>query len=282
MMNRQIRAIHKHIINELAPKFETHTASTLSYLILEALYGLSRTKIIAFGDDTIESTPGKENEIIANLLNDLPIEYILGKREFYGREFTVNENTLIPRPETEELVRLIIAENKTSNPKIIDLGSGSGAICVSLSLEIEGSEVYGLDVSTKALEVAKTNSNKLGAGVKFIECDLLKCEKLETGFDIIVSNPPYVTNSEKKEMKDNVLNYEPHLALFVEDNDPLIFYNKIATLALDALKEGGKLYFEINEYFKLEMIDLLTTKGYKDVRIINDLFEKPRIAVAKR
>lgn len=281
-MNRQIKDIHSEIIAKLSSKFERQTATTLSYLILEALYDLSRTKIIAFGDETIESDPEKEENIISKLLNDMPIEYILGVREFYGREFNVNENVLIPRPETEELVRLIITENSVKNPSILDIGSGSGAICVSLALEIEGSVVYGLDVSRDALNVAIGNSKKFEAGVNFIECDILKCEKLEKQYDIIVSNPPYVTNAEKVEMKENVLNFEPHLALFVEDNDPLIFYKKIATLAFDSLTQGGKLYFEINEYFKAEMFDLLITKGFKNVQIIDDMFGKPRIAVAQR
>lgn len=281
-MKRQIKDIHRQIVNSLTPKFEQHTAATLSYLVLEALYGLTRTKIIAFGDEIIDSEEDKELEIIGKLLNDMPIEYILGVREFYGREFKVNENVLIPRPETEELVRLIINENSVQNPKILDIGSGSGAICVSLSLEITDSEVYGLDVSREALEVAKENNHKLEAGVEFVECDILKCEKLENKYDIIVSNPPYVTNAEKVEIKNNVLNFEPHLALFVDDNDPLIFYNKIADLAFDALNVSGKLYFEINEYFSAEMVDLLTTKGYQNVHIVKDMFEKPRIVVAEK
>lgn len=281
-MNRQIKDIHTDFKKCLQPKFEKNTASTLSFLIIEFLYDLTRSKVIAFGDIIVEQKIEQEKEIVEKLFNNMPIEYVLGIKEFYGRDFVVNENVLIPRPETEELVRLIISETKIANPHILDIGSGSGAICVSLAAEINDAQVIGIDISCDALEVARVNAKNFNLdNIHFKECDILMCEDLEDKYDIIVSNPPYVTESEKREMKSNVLDYEPYIALFVKDSSPLIFYDKIATLALIALKEGGVLYFEINEYFSKDMCLMLEKKGFKDVRVVEDLFGKPRMTVAR-
>lgn len=281
-MNKQIKELHNDIITRLSVKFDQRTASTLSYLILESIYGFSRSKIIAFSDTLVKECDNEIDIILANLLKDMPIEYTLGYREFYGREFVVTKDVLIPRPETEELVRLIIEQNKGQKSKILDIGSGSGAICVTLAAEIEGSDVVGLDVSCEALKIARVNAEKFSVkNIAFYECDILKCDRLMGMYDIIVSNPPYVTSAQKNVMSANVLDYEPHLALFVDDSRPLVFYEKIADLAVISLNKGGTLYFEINECFKSEMITMLELKGFKDVYVVDDMFGKPRMAVAK-
>jgi release factor glutamine methyltransferase len=187
---------------------------------------------------------------------------------------------LIPRNETEELVHLIIKENKKEGMRILDIGTGSGCIPITLALEIKGSLVFGLDISEKALSVASQNATLLGAKVEFRKCDILNEEVPFKDLDIIVSNPPYVKISEKELMHDNVLKYEPHLALFVNDDDPLLFYRHIVHKAKKVLNSEGRLYFEINEALGTITSELLTGNGFKDVQIIKDINNRDRIVVA--
>lgn len=211
--------------------------------------------------------------------NENPIQQILGKADFYGLKFYVNEHVLIPRPETEELVDLIIKENKDFNPAILDIGTGSGCIPISLRKNIPNAMVSSIDVSEKALEVAKKNAEWNQVEINFILDDILNPSKeiAPNSFDIIVSNPPYIRISEKEEMSNNVLKYEPHLALFVYNDDPLLFYKKIADVALKGLKPQGKIYFEINENFGAECKQMLENKGFKNVVLVKDLSNKNRI-----
>jgi release factor glutamine methyltransferase len=216
----------------------------------------------------------------SQLLEKKPIQYILGEAPFYGREFKVNASVLIPRNETEELVHLIIKENKKLNLRILDIGTGSGCIPISLALEIPSSKTFALDISKEALEVAKDNAKKHEESIIFFQVDILNEDIPVKDLDIIVSNPPYVCESEKSLMHENVLNFEPHLALFVKDNDPLVFYKIIAKKAKSALKSSGKLYFEINEAFGEKVQYLLEEQGYREISIIQDLNNKDRIVKA--
>jgi release factor glutamine methyltransferase len=218
---------------------------------------------------------------VKDLLKNKPIQYIIGETEFCDLKFKVNENTLIPRPETSELVMKIVNRQQSTDNRlcsILDIGTGSGCIAISLAKMISGSKVFALDISEKALEVAKENAINNEADVTFIHDDILSLRnKIDTKFDIIVSNPPYVRELEKAEMRDNVLNWEPHNALFVSDNDPLIFYRKILEFAKTHLKENGEVWFEINEYLGKEMTDLCTEMGFSQVEVFNDFRGKERI-----
>ena len=209
-----------------------------------------------------------------------------------GLSFKVNENVLIPRPETEELVDWIVSEEKRiergkdiriegqKDLKILDIGTGSGCIAIALAKNIPNAQVYAIDVSLEALKVAKMNADKNEVSVTFLEKDILHTENLLDQFDIIVSNPPYVRNLEKHEIKNNVLEHEPHLALFVEDFDALIFYRKIALLATKNLKSGGQLFFEINQYLGMEMIELLTDLSFSNIELRKDIYGNDRMTRA--
>lgn len=222
------------------------------------------------------------DEILARLQKNEPIQYILGYTEFYGMTFCVTPAVLIPRPETAELVSLIIKENVDCSAKILDIGAGSGCIAISLAKNLPQAKVSSWDVSDEALKVARENNEKLGASVTFSKVDVLEYKPFGEKFDVIVSNPPYITNAEKADMENNVLDWEPSLALFVPDEDPLLFYRKIAELGLDMLTPGGKIYFEINQAFGKETADLLLSLGYCDAKIIKDLSGRDRIVKALR
>lgn len=223
----------------------------------------------------------KIDKIVERLQKFEPIQYILGETEFYGLPFVVNENVLIPRPETEELVELILKENKTDQPRILDIGTGSGCIAISLKKYFPKSIVEGWDISKGALEVASLNSKNNSANVLFTQVDILGEYPNQLTFDIIVSNPPYVLDSEKSEMHTNVLKYEPHTALFVADSNPLLFYNRIADMCTQLLTNGGKLYFEINRMKGQETIKMLEDKGFSAIKLIKDISGNDRIVKAE-
>ena len=223
---------------------------------------------------------------ITDVLNDLkkgnPVQYALGETDFMDLVFEVNSNVLIPRPETEELVHWIICNNKNKSPKILDIGTGSGCIAISLAKYLSNAKVSTLDVSEDALKVAKHNALINHVNVDFIYGDILELlEIVGTPFDIIVSNPPYVRELEKQVMNSNVIDFEPHLALFVSDNDPLIFYRTIAQKSRNWLKANGQIYFEINEAFGNEIKDMLTGIGFRDVEIRRDINGKDRMAFGR-
>lgn len=260
--------------------YEKQEAQSLIYWLFEHHLGLRRVDMAGFLD---------ENHLPQNFYSDLerlkmgePIQYILGKAPFYGHEFYVSPATLIPRNETEELVHLILKENKSAGLKVLDIGTGTGCIPISLALEMAGPEVYGLDVSPEALDIARKNAKFLRANVTFLQADILKEIPSVKDVDILVSNPPYIPEAEKAEMHRNVLDFEPALALFVSNEDPLIFYRVIAEKGLDILKMDGKLYFEINENFGNAVLNLLMKLGYRNPEIIKDLNGKDRIVKAIR
>ena len=217
---------------------------------------------------------------VKDLLKNKPIQYIIGETDFCDLKFKVNGNVLIPRPETSELVYKIVERQKTKDKRqlsILDIGTGSGCIAISLAKNIPDSKVYALDISEKALEVAKENAINNNVDVTFINDDILSLKNnIDTKFDIIVSNPPYVRELEKAEMRDNVLNWEPHNALFVSDNDPLIFYRNILEFAQTHLNENGEIWFEINEYLGKEMTVLCKEYDFSDVEIFKDFRGKER------
>ncbi|WP_394421115.1 peptide chain release factor N(5)-glutamine methyltransferase [Tenacibaculum mesophilum] len=222
------------------------------------------------------------NEALLRLKKEEPIQYILGKTEFYGFPFMVNENTLIPRPETEELVEWVIQEinKKQELLSILDIGTGTGCIPISLKKYVSKTSVSAIDISEEALKVAEKNAILNKVEVSFIHQDILKTKKLSNKFDIIISNPPYVRELEKNEIKKNVLENEPHLALFVENDNPLLFYKKIADLAKNNLTKTGLLFFEINQYLSKETVEMLKDKGFTKVELRKDLFGNNRMIKA--
>jgi len=277
----------KELFNLISERLKTvesnEEADSISYILLEELFQASRTDVLI--DNEISAYKNKAEELsqyIERLLKKEPIQHILGHTEFYGRKFLVNKNVLIPRPETEELVHLIITDNKSlKEGKIIDIGTGSGIIPITLKKELPENMALGIDVSTSALATAKRNAILNNAEIEFIEDDILlsKANYLANA-DIIISNPPYVTNSEKELMDAKVLEYDPELALFVEDENPLLFYKVIAEKAYERLKAGGKLYFEINEQFGNEVVELLVKYDYKNITLIKDMQGKNRFTSA--
>lgn len=264
---------------ELLPIYDEQEIDSFFYIILEKLHGLKRIDLALNPETAMDGVHLKQwKGIVSDLKTEKPIQYILGETEFCGLRFIVNESTLIPRPETEELVEWIVREG--GKGKILDIGTGSGCIAISLAANIPTAEVFALDVSEKALATAKRNAEHNKENVTFILKDILETEDLGNQFDIIVSNPPYVRNLEKAEIKPNVLQYEPHLALFVEDNDALLFYRKIAQLATKSLSPNGKLYFEINQYLGKETVDLLQNLGFTNVELRKDIYGNDRMIAA--
>lgn len=223
----------------------------------------------------------KAEEIIRRLTCHEPIQYITGEAEFYGLPFVVDTNVLIPRPETEELVELILNENTMKKPRILDIGTGSGAIAISLKKHLPESIVEAWDFSEQALDIARLNAEKNKTGVVFRKVNVLENFPTDNRFDIIASNPPYVLESEKAAMSAHVLDYEPHTALFVADNNPLLFYERIAGIAKSILNRGGLLYFEINQKMGNETVSLLQEKGFADVGLTKDISGNDRIVSAK-
>jgi len=265
--------------------YDKDEARAIAFQLLEHLYKLKRPEIL--NKKKIEETNESQNqlkEILLRINKQEPLQYILGSTEFYGLKILVNPNVLIPRPETEELVDLIIKENKMRQDlRIIDLCTGSGCIALAIKGNLKG-EVYALDVSEQALLTAGENAILNNFNLNFIKADLLSAEinQIPDSLDIIVSNPPYVAATEKSGIKPNVLEFEPHLALFVDDGDPCIFYRLIAEAGKTKLKKNGLLYFEINPLFASEVKLIMENCGYKNVRLITDMSNKQRFCVGAK
>ena len=219
-------------------------------------------------------------DLIHRLQRHEPLQYIVGNARFHGHKFKVTPAVLIPRPETEQLVDLIVDENKESDLRVLDMGTGSGCIAISLARALKFAQVDALDVSRDALAVARANAEALQVKVRFFESDMLAPQPAAT-YDIIVSNPPYICWSERESMERNVKDYEPGQALFVPDNDPLLFYKAIVPYARQSLERGGRLYLEINQRFGAEVKRLLDEHGFDEVRIIDDSYGKVRFAAAR-
>ena len=282
-----IKQYRDQFIQELTPIYGMDEADSFFYLILDAKHQLKRVDL-ALQPDLVFSITELEtwNLILDQLKKEIPVQYLLGTTHFYGLELEVNPNVLIPRPETEELVDWIIesqnSEVRTQKLKILDIGTGSGCIAISLAKNLPNSEVFALDVSEQALATAQRNAESNQVAIQFIHQSILETEDLGHQFDIIVSNPPYVRDLEKQEIKKNVLDNEPHLALFVADNDALLFYRKIAQLAKKNLSPTGQLYFEINQYLGQEMVALLKEMNFQNTELRKDVYGNDRITKSTR
>jgi release factor glutamine methyltransferase len=279
MLLKEYRAC---FIEKLTPLYDVMEAESFFNITLTALKGWKRVDV-ALNPEAELSTEEIEqwNAVLSQLEEQKPIQYIFSTTHFYGLDFEVNSSTLIPRPETEELVEWIIHENKRGGvTKILDIGTGSGCIAVSLAKNLPDAQVFAIDVSEEALKVSQRNAVANAVHVTFIQQDILTAETLPKQFDVIVSNPPYVRNLEKAEIKQNVLDYEPHLALFVDDNDALIFYRKIALLAKANLPKNGRLYFEINQYLGTETVQMLEDYGFTNVALKKDMYGNDRMVSA--
>ena len=277
-----------HFFDSLKNVQDEQEIESFFFILTEYLHNLKRVDValnpnFELSDEEVE----KWNTILVELQQEKPIQYITGEAWFYGLRFEVNENTLIPRPETEELVEFILKETSNfqlpaSSLNILDIGTGTGCIPISLKANLPQANFSAIDVSEQALEVAKRNAASNKAEINFIQANILEVLDLNQNFDIIVSNPPYVRNLEKQEIKKNVLDYEPHLALFVEDTDALLFYRKIAQLALKNLSPNGLLFFEINQYLGKETVELLENLGFKNIELKKDIYGNDRMVKSTR
>jgi|TARA_R100000479_G_scaffold69849_1_gene33488 release factor glutamine methyltransferase len=277
----------KHNFTEtLSEVYPSEEIQSFFSILSEKYLNLARVQITLEADKKIDSTTLKKFEkALERLKKQEPIQYIVGDTEFYGLTFNVNKNTLIPRPETEELVEWIIEDSvseKRSNYSILDIGTGSGCIAISLVKNLPTASVSALDYSYEALQTAEENAKLNNVRVHFFQKDILKVGTLPQQYDVIVSNPPYVRELEKLEMQSNVLDHEPASALFVSNSDPLLFYRTIARLSLRYLKPNGKLYFEINEYLSEELIDSLKQEGYPIIELRKDFRGKDRMLLCRK
>jgi release factor glutamine methyltransferase len=281
----KIRQYRDLFIKALFPIHGEGEAESFFYLILEAKHQLKRIDLALRPDmDFTDTEILVWNTLVEQLKLEIPIQYLLGKTSFYGLDFEVNSSVLIPRPETEELVEWILEGQKSKvrsqKLRILDIGTGSGCIAISLAKNITTAQVFAMDVSKIALATAKINAETNKVDVAFMVQNILQTDDLGQQFDLIVSNPPYVRNMEKQEIKKNVVDNEPHLALFVEDNDALIFYRKIAELAQKHLASDGELFFEINQYLGKETSALLTEMGFKEIELRKDIYGNDRMIKA--
>ena len=278
-----MQAAKKIISDQLSAIYPKEEIAGITKLIFEKILKLSGIQLHLQKDEVISAANLAEiKDIVNQLVQFKPIQYILGESHFYGLTFTVDNSVLIPRSETEELVDWIIKDYKHLAPKILDIGTGSGCIPISILAHLPEASAEAWDISEQALVVANENAINNKVKVSFHHLDLFKAPEEPGKYDVIVSNPPYVTDSEKGLMHQNVLNYEPHTALFVTDQDPLLFYAKIAELALIDLKPNGHLYFEINEQFGSQTLEFLSSKGYVNLVLKKDLNGKDRMIKAQR
>ncbi len=309
-----------HFSDALKSVYPTTEIDSFFFILMEEILNFQRIDTVLKTDFIISSEKlNKLNSITERLKKEEPIQYILGKTEFYGLPFLVDTNTLIPRPETEELVEWIIYETKEKRTKnqdkknkeeggiyqILDIGTGTGCISISLAKNIPNAQISAIDISKKALKIAQKNAALNNVDISFYTADILTINSLDliankmkkslpvnktissqkkprndVKFDIIVSNPPYVRELEKTEITNNVLQNEPHLALFVDDKNPLIFYKKIVELAKKHLTKNGILYFEINQYLGKETVKMLSNKGFKNINLKKDIFKNDRMIKA--
>jgi release factor glutamine methyltransferase len=294
----RLKEVQNIFHSELDAIYSKDEVDSFFYLLTEEFLGMQRLAFSLQPEFTI--TKEEEQplfEALSKLKLEQPIQYVLGKAEFFGLPFKVNEHTLIPRPETEELVEFVIkgskfkvynsdiSKSKTENFKILDIGTGTGCIAISIAKNLPNAQVFAMDISKDALKVAKENAELNETNVIFLESDILNRDSWNLAFsdlqfDIIVSNPPYVRNLEKDEMKNNVLQNEPHLALFVEDEHPLVFYKAITEFAAKYLNNHGQLYFEINQYLGKEMVVLLEESGFQNIELKKDIFGNDRMIKA--
>ena len=289
-----LKEFRNHFNKQLLTVFPQTEIDSFFFLLIEKELDLHRIDLVLKSEVSISEEKFKHlYNALSRLKTQEPIQYILGETEFFGLPFKVNKHTLIPRPETEELVEWILSDlkNKTNvsssmslraesrgnkSLSILEIGTGTGCIPISLSINLPNAKITAIEISPEALKIAKQNATLNNVEIEFIDQDILSTEKLPQQFDIIVSNPPYVRNLEKEEIQPNVLENEPHLALFVDDLNPLVFYKKIADLAKNHLTKNGVLYFEINQYLGKETLDMLSKKGFNS-ELKKDVFGNDRM-----
>lgn len=271
---------YKDLWQPLVALYDEAEAKAIVKYMLDVAFGFTTADIYS---GTIESMDTNGEQRLSAMLNRLkkgePVQYVVGYAYFLGRKFSVDANVLIPRPETEELCQWV-ASDYTDNVDILDIGTGSGCIATTLALDIDGARVTAWDISDGALGVAQTNASRLSANVNFSKVDALCPPSDNAKWDIIVSNPPYICDKEKETMHNNVLDNEPHLALFVPDNSPLLFYQSIVRYAKNGLRVGGAIYLEINPLYASSIIDLLASNGFLNVELRQDIFGKQRMIKA--
>lgn len=282
MPDNTIKAVKDYFKSELISFYDEAEIIAMYYVLMQHYFQLSKSQLVLSDKKRLsESDLLKIIYAVKDLKKNKPLAYILGEWEFFGLPFKVNEHTLIPRPETEELVQLILDENQ-GEINLLDIGAGTGCIPISLKKQMKNWKVSGLDISNEALDIAQYNAHLNDVEVTFFQYDILQNRNahLDVKLDVIVSNPPYIPEADKDQMNTNVLNYEPHLALFVANNKPLLFYDVISEFAINNLNKGGKLYFEIHEKYGKEVVDILVQKGFENVKLMKDINEKDRIVKA--
>lgn len=277
-----IREAFANFHAELSVKYPSPEAKELVYRLFDFYLNMSKVDIALDGNgefiksDTIE-------DAVSRLLNDEPLQYILGEADFMELTFKVDENVLIPRPETEELVSLVVEKNTIQSPSVLEIGTGSGCIPISVKHAIPTADVSACDISEGALEIARYNADKNKLDVNFFYCDILNVDTIPVDkYDIIISNPPYICDAERTLMRANVLDFEPDLALFVPDDNALLFYKAITEYATLGLKAGGFLYFEINEAYGNAMKNMVKANGFVEVKVHNDIYGKERMLSATK
>lgn len=275
--------LKKELQNTLKDIYDPLEINSLFFRLLEHYTHTTKTHYLAFPEKKLTDEQIQTlQKAIKQLENNVPLQYILGSCEFYGNSYQVTSDVLIPRQETEELVHWIIeSTDKNKKIKILDIGCGSGCIVISLAKNLPNACLSAIDISQKTLDITKENAQRNKVSLEFIKADILKLPSFNKKFDIIVSNPPYIREKEKIEIHNNVLQYEPHLALFVSDEEPLLFYDKISDFALQHLSQKGKIYFEINQYLAQQTKELLETKGFRDIVLKKDLNGNSRMIKAQ-
>ena len=271
---------YRELCRRLTPLYGEREARAVARLALECEFGITMEDIV-MGVDMQLPTEATER-LASRLLAGEPVQYVVGRAEFGGRWFSVSPDVLIPRPETAELVAMAADEARRCRKpcRILDIGTGSGCIAVSLALDVEDSAVTAIDISPDALAVAQRNADALGAKITFRNADILRAEPKADSFDMIVSNPPYICDSERQSMEKNVVDYEPRQALFVDKADPMLFYRAITRYAATALSEGGSVWLEINERFGSEVVRCAEEAGLTDAAVIKDEYGKERFVKA--
>ncbi len=271
---------------QLAPLYSAQEADAMASLVLSDLTGYSKAKLKAFADDHISQEHQLQlHQILQELATGRPVQYVLGHAHFYGLDFKVTPATLIPRPETEELVHWVLETlSGVNQPTVLDIGTGSGCIPITIKHQMPDNKLFAIDISSDALDIAKDNARMNGVEISFIEADILNMQAEEIkkqNYQVIISNPPYVTETDKLQMHKNVTDFEPHTALFVPDVNPLLFYIAITDFAATHLTKGGFLFFEINESYGTETIEMMKQKGFVNAELRQDLMGRDRMIRAE-
>ncbi len=267
-------------LQKLQQRYGSGEGRALYELILSQRFGLSRTDILLCKDTTLSAEKQAELQIIVDrVVKGEPVQYVLGCEEFCGHEFLVGPGVLIPRPETQQLAHLV-EQNVAPGSTVLDVGTGSG--CIAISLALVGYKVTALDVSDDALAIAKQNAERLSAEVEFVKADIIQCPIFNFQWSALVSNPPYICESEASAMEANVLDHEPHLALFVPDDDPLLFYRAISEFGREHLCDEGQIFFEVNRAYAEQVAELLQQKGYEKVQVVRDEYDNNRFVWARK